>query len=312
MKSEEIKKNNHYVWAHYLRGWAENGRDVYRKTKKGVEPYSVRGVACEPHFYRISPLDDKDVEFIQVWLNKADEQLRDFHYKMLEKMIRLSCAIEVLDREDQAHKRELLLANTLENIHTTIENDFRPILDSLRQGKLSVLNSVENRNNLHSYIGHQWARTKFLRDTFIDSWRYAGDEYVRIAKKTWWFMSLVYGVNIGFNLDRFYHRKNVVWLVNKTSTPFLTSDHPVISVHPSVLDTSSGPPPDHSDFYFPISPTMAYMVNDSDMYGRGVMEATEECVDILNRNMLLRCGQTVFGSTAEVVKNTKRPKPRKA
>lgn len=312
MKSKEIKKNNHYVWAHYLRGWAKNGRDVYRKTKKGVESYSVRGVACEPHFYRISPLDDKDVEFIQVWIDQADAPLRELHYTMLEKMIYLSCAIDVLDGEDHAHKREFLLANTLENIHTTIENDFRPVLDSLRQGELSVLNSVENRNNLHSYIGHQWARTKFLRDTFIDSWSHAGDEYVRIAKKTWWFMSLVYGVNVGFNLDRSYHRKNLVWLVNKTSTPFLTSDHPVISVHPSVLDTTSGPPPSHSDFYFPISPTMAYMVNDSDTYGRGVVQATGEQVDILNRNMLLRCGQTVFGSTAEVVKNTKRPKPTKA
>lgn len=312
MKSEEIKKNNHYVWAHYLRGWAENGKDVYRRTKKGVEPYSVRGVACEPHFYRINPLDDLDVAFIQRWLDKADAHLRDFHYKLLEKMIYCSCAIEVMDREDQAHKRELLLANTLENIHTRIEDDFRPVLDALREGKLSVLNSAENRHNFHSYIGHQFSRTKFMRDAFLDSWSQVGGEHLRIAKKTWWFMSLVFGVNVGSNLDLNWGRKNVVWLVNKTATPFLTSDHPVISVHPSVLDTTNGPPPEKSDIYFPISPTMAYMINDSDMYGRGVMGATEKCVELLNRNMLLRCGQTVFGSTAAVVKNTKRPKQKTA
>lgn len=312
MKSDEIKRNNHYVWAHYLRGWAEDGKQVYRRTKKGVGPYSVRGVACEVGFYRISPLDDSDVKFIQVWIDKADHYLRQFHYSLLEKMIYCSCAINVLDDGRQAHQRELLLSNTLENIHTRIEDDFRPVLDALRNGELSVLNEIQNRNNFHSYIGHQFARTKFMRDTFVDSWRSAGDDYVKTAEKTWWFMSLVFGVNVGASIDRFYYSKNIVWLVNETGLPFLTSDQPVVNVHPTVIDTETGPPPDHTDFYFPISPTMAYMVNDSDMYGKGVVQATKECVELLNRNMLLRSDQTVFGSTAAVVQNTKRPKQKTA
>ena len=173
MKSEEIKKNNHYVWAHYLRGWAENGKDVYRRTKKGVEPYSVRGVACEPHFYRINPLDDLDVAFIQRWLDKADAHLRDFHYKLLEKMIYCSCAIEVMDREDQAHKRELLLANTLENIHTQVHPAFRmavqdglilcnPASDVMREIKRSNLWVKPKRHALT--IPQQKAFLNFLEN----------------------------------------------------------------------------------------------------------------------------------------------------
>jgi hypothetical protein len=307
-----IKRNNHYIWAHYLRGWSKNNVDIYRRTRKGVSSYPVQGLACEMDFYKISTLNDADVEFIQRWIFKADADLQEFHNAFLEKMIEHSCRISVLTEEKDIRKRELLLSNTIENIHEKIENDVKPILDALRNGKLSILNSIENRHNFHSYIGHQFTRTKFFRDTFAQAMKLSGDSAFDLTNKNWWFLSIIFGVNVGCSIDRFYYRKNVVWLVNKTDTPFLTSDNPVINVHPDVLDCEpNGVPPENTDFYFPISPTMAYMINDSDMYGVGVMEVDVSFAELLNRNILLRSDQTVFGDTADIIKKTKVPKPQK-
>ncbi|WP_368681406.1 hypothetical protein [Pseudomonas sp. URIL14HWK12:I6] len=79
-----------------------------------------------------------------------------------------------------------------------------------------------------------------------------------------------------------------------------------MNVHPTVRDKKlSGEPPSNTDFYFPISPKLVYMVNDSDTYGVGIVKAEVELVKTLNRNMLMRSSETVFGSSKEIIRNTK-------
>lgn len=309
LKSEMIKRNNHYIWAHYLKGWSKNNVDIFRRTRKGISSYPVKGLACEVDFYKISELNSADILFIQRWISKACAELQEVHKVFLADMLRLSHSIRALDGHGNARKRELLLSNTLENIHTTIEGDVKQVLDALRAGKLSMLNVAANRYNLHSYIGHQFSRTRFFRETFVEAMRLSGEEHYELANKNWWFLSVIFGVNVGYNIDLSYNHKNVVWLTNNTEVPFLTSDNPIINVHPSVVDCPpSELPPEDIDFYFPISPTMAYMINESGAYGRGVVEADIRLAELLNRNVLLRSDKTVFGDTAEIIKNTKKPR----
>nr|WP_269835878.1 DUF4238 domain-containing protein [Pseudomonas sp. MF6768] len=95
-------------------------------------------------------------------------------------------------------------------------------------------------------------------------------------------------------------------MVNDTDISFLTSDNPVINVHPSVRDKKlSGEAPTSTDLYFPISPTLAYMVNDSDTYGIGIVKADIELVKTLNKNMLMRSAETVFGNSKDIIRNTR-------
>lgn len=49
------------------------------------------------------------------------------------------------------------------------------------------------------------------------------------------------------------------------------------------------------------------MINESSAYGRGVVEADIRLAELLNRNVLLRSDKTVFGDTAEIIRNTKKP-----
>jgi hypothetical protein len=305
-----IKRKHHYLWAHFLRGWSHNQCDVYYRTAKGnIASASTKGLAREDEIYRLSPLDDDDVDLMEKWIAICDLDVQPLHRALLWKMVVLSCLLNSLCPERNKAEREALMFNTIENIHTGIENDVRPALDSLRSGNLSVLNDQAVRDNFHSYMGHQFARTKFSRGIWAKIMLNGHGASRERISKNWWLLSLMLGINVGYSIARSLPTKNVVWLRNGTTTPFVTSDNPVINVHPEVLGIREGrEAPEHTDFYFPISPTLAYMVNDSDTYGAGVVEASENLVVQLNQNILLRADETIFGSSREIIQTTKRPR----
>lgn len=306
----DIKRGNHYIWAHYLRGWSHNQRDVFHRTKKGnIQAVSTKGLGREYGFYKLTPLDNVDVKFLERWISKCDPGIKNFHYGFLRRMIVYSCLLAVLDPVKDKEKRDDITFNTIEELHTTIENDVRPTLDALRNGNFLALEEENALNNLISYMGHQFSRTKVFRN-IIDSSARSGNQAINeLMIKNNWFLAILIGVNMGYSTAMCYETKNVVWLINNTDTRFITSDNPVINVHPEVLNRKpNGIPPSHIDLYFPISPTLGYMVNDSDYWGKGKVEATNEMVVALNRQMLIRCDETVYGDSMEIIKQTKLPK----
>lgn len=306
----DIKRGNHYIWAHYLRGWSHNKRDVFHRTKKGnIQAVSTKGLGREYEFYKLTPLDNVDVEFLEYWISLCTPATRPLHYGFLKRMIVYSCVLGVLDPIKDKAKRDEITFNTIEDIHTTVENDVRPTIDALRAGNFAALHEENALNNLISYMGHQFARTKVFRNIVDSSARSDNEVINSLIKKNNWFMAILVGVNMGYSTAMYYDSKNVVWLTNNTDTRFITSDNPVINAHPSVLNRKpDGIPPLHTDLYFPISPTLAYMVNDSDYWGNGTVEATSEIAFALNRQMLIRCDETVFGDSMEIIKQTKLPK----
>lgn len=306
MKKLQIKRKNHYIWAHYLKGWSINDQDVYHRAKKGVIASSVKGLGREIDFYKMRPLEADDIHFIKQWISITDEPIRKFHNSFLEKMIAFSCVHKLLAGDEHQVERAVLVHNTIEDIHTTVEGDVCPIIDALRAGDLSILDGEAALNNFLSYIGHQFARTRHSRNSWNNSASLLGADYQRLIQRNWWFFGVLVGVNVGYNIARHYRLKKIVWMVNETDVSFLTSDNPVINVHPSIRDKQLSEEGSYrTDLYFPISPKLAYMINDSDTYGTGTIKVGIELVKILNKNMLMRSADTVFGDSKEIITSTK-------
>ncbi len=120
------------------------------------------------------------------------------------------------------------------------------------------------------------------------------------------------GINIGISLYESKDRDRHILIKNETGTPFITSDHPIINIHPTVLKKTVTEAPEHSDFYFPLSPRYAYMINHSNTYNELERCIDDETVKKLNRYIYEKSYENVFScnsKTLEEIKNHKKIQP---
>lgn len=307
-KHKHVKRNHHYVWSFYLKSWA-TGNDLFYITPKGkISQGSVKGLAKETDFYKISPLNDEDVEFIKNFSAKSPQFLQDIHMLHLADFIRLSHVSNRISNleyssEELSKIDSVIRHNSLENLHSFIENTAVEVVSKLAQGDYDCLKSKDNMIAFCSYIGHQISRTKSFKDKSMET-IYSNkassnilSSHIELLEKNWWFLSFMFGINIGCSLYQSRDQDNHVYIINKTDHPFITSDEPIINLHSSLNKLSEKEAPDFADFYIPLSPKYAYMINNSSEFNHlaNLIEADE--VMKFNTKIAEKSYKTIFGST---------------
>jgi hypothetical protein len=70
--------NQHYVWAHYLKAWAEDRFFCWRQSEKKLFPGQPKVVANERDFYKTCRLTDGDLQYLRtvVMASTRDETRR--------------------------------------------------------------------------------------------------------------------------------------------------------------------------------------------------------------------------------------------
>ncbi|MDC4599353.1 DUF4238 domain-containing protein [Acinetobacter baumannii] len=64
-KQLEQQRENHYVWANYLKNWSLNNLDVWYTTKKHkIAHDSVKAILKEKDFYRYQFITEQNLELI--------------------------------------------------------------------------------------------------------------------------------------------------------------------------------------------------------------------------------------------------------
>lgn len=311
-KWRQIKKNHHYVWAHYLSGWATKG-NVYYLTKRGkVACDSIKGLCRAREFYAINRLLPEDVAFIQRWIDKASGFLQEQHRKDLADFIRLSQVWGHISNSDQfkdiSDIEEVIRCNSLENKYAVIESEFYPVIELIKSQGISALDSTKNMIILCSYVGHQVTRTKSFRDRSIkairqDMQNFHGVEgYVHLLERNWWVLSYILGTNVGAGLFLSRDSCHHILIKNNTKKPFITGGHPVVNVHECVGRSDIDNPPDHMDLWFPIGPDLAYMVNESSNYDHLKNSINEQEVEKFNVAVARQSEGLLIGSTSEIIK----------
>ncbi|MEW5833098.1 MAG: DUF4238 domain-containing protein [Campylobacterota bacterium] len=311
-KNKQIKRNHHYVWSHYLKSWAKV-TDVFYISKKGkISKDSIKGLAKEIDFYKINPLNIDDIEYIKRFSAMSPDFLQEMHMSHLQYFIKLSNVSNTIS-QSKIYSKDLELLNnvikhnSLENLHSLFEDTAVKAINELSKGNKNILDTATNMISFCTFLGHQLTRTKRMKERSSDAINMSMPftNEALLFEKNWWFLSFMLGINVGWSLYESKTRNKHIYITNNTDIPFITSDNPIINVHSSVKGLNEFEAPEYADFFIPLSPKYAYMINDSSDYDHLELSISAEEVKNFNQAIYEKSHKTVFASEESALKDMK-------
>lgn len=313
-KDLQAKKRHHHVWANYLARWGSGTNNVFYTTKTGkIGHDSVRAIAVDNYFYKTTTLNNKHIEVIKGFSHQSPKRLHQQHMSYLNEFLKMQ-QLEAIYRSSNVHNQEVELhlhamrCNLLEDLHASHEETALPILAALAEQNLDVLQDEQQMIDFMIFFGHQISRTKTFRDSIIHVLPRRNTLEIEVADAmvhSWWFLSYMFGMSLGLSFFAGRHKDIHALLINHTALPFITSDQPIVNVHSCVSETEFAAP-EHSDFYYPISPQVAYIICDSERFAPGKNEVDEATVLELNTKVASQSLAHIIGDTESAIQPFKK------
>lgn len=238
----------------------------------------------------------------------SPESIQQQHMSYLGDFLKLQQA-EAIYRRSGVRSQEVeqhlhaLKCNLLENLHASHEQAVQPVLEALADEQLEILQNKQHMIEFMAFFGHQFCRTKPFRDVVIRSLVRRNAMEIGVADAVthaWWFMSYMFGMSFGHSLYLSRHEDKHALLINDTSVPFITSDHPIVNVHPCVSETTFIAP-EHADLYYPISPRIAYIICNSGRFISGRNTIDEATVVELNTKLASQAMVHIVGNSESAI-----------
>ena len=300
------KKLHHKVARFYLKAWDEQSRDadhaqVFCLQTGGIERLNVRNVAAENHFYRLRELSEQDAKFIRdLAIADSPEGLREVHEQLLWSFSLPHIAKRELEASGHATPELLgqvdgVIREMNENLHTSIENDFKPSLEAMLAGDLSFYGATAKASVFCRGLAAQYLRTDFVKKA-RRIWRERDFELLeRIANV----LVHIYSINLGRSLYIDRDRYKIVLLENASEVPFVTADQPVINIAASPFEME---PPEKFELYYPLSPKKAMLLAEpSSVHFPRDRHVGAISVNVYNSHMAAHSYQQIYGSTQQVL-----------
>ena len=310
-KINQIKKKHHYVWSYYLKNWTVDNNIFYITKKGNIARDSVKGLSREDSFYKINALAKEDIAYIKRWSSFSPDHLRDIHESHISDFYRASMFIRYSESQPKNHDLQraglALQHNILENYHSGIEKSVLEVVDLLKSGNISVFSDKKKMVSLCSFLGHQLTRTKGFKEksthaiTFKLSKTEAGAKCAALTERNWWFLSFMFGINIGSSLYLNKENCNFILLENNTDITFITSDRPVINIHPTIETLGKYDSPEEMDLYFPVSPKYALIISESSAYNDMNENLNESDVHLLNLRVVNSADSTIYTNSETTI-----------
>lgn len=306
MKSQVVKTKHHYVWSYYLKNWSKNNKDIYYLTTKGkIALDSTKGLARENYFYKIGDIKSTDIPVLESFIKPCSEDIKKIHRDFFNNIYLTQLLTkEIKDDKHRIQLEKQLNSNTFENYLSEIEKNGKHFVDKLTNNEHIDFSVKENVFNLTYFLGHQFTRTKKIKDIIsmadsseIDS--HTKEMFRDAFNRNWWFICSVLAVNVAKSLALDPKLKIQV-IENKSSTKFITSDQPVVNIHE---DGSNG---NDIDLYYPLSPIKALIVGTSADRYSSEDEVNERQADELNRKLSTQASSTLYGESEEDIRRYKK------
>jgi hypothetical protein len=302
------KKLHHFVPRFYLRSWAEKEKIHCLQDGRVYRP-NVRNVCATNYFYTLQRLSAEDMTFLrEAIITGSPNALKETHEQMVRILMLPYVAKERLEHLGGAGSAGIAEADRLivelnENLHTDIEDQFRPFLDGMIAGDISFLTDVAKTAVFYWCLAVQYARTNHVKQ--VD--RLPSDRaamYRRLANP----LVHMVATNVGCSLFVDRERYSLVLLQNSSSTPFVTADQPIINI--ACPPNNDLEVPTKFELYYPLSPTKAMLLLEP---GSGNQPSTTAISETAARQYNLRlaahANRQVLATSATVLEEIRRELP---
>jgi Protein of unknown function (DUF4238) len=196
-----------------------------------------------------------------------------------------------------------VIAEMNENLHTSIEEDFKPYLDSMLAGNLKFYSDQAAAPVFFRGIAAQYLRTNQIKRARITMRADKLETFQRVVNV----LVHILAINVGFNLYCDRKRYKIFLLNNATDVPFIAADQPVINIAANPKETK---PPDKFELYYPLSPTKAMLlVEPSSSHAPDSSSVTAMSAHLYNLHMSAHSYQQIFASSLQELESVRSDLP---
>lgn len=293
------KRHQHYVWKAYLRPWSVNDQ-IWCHRDGNIFSTNLKGVAQQRDFYRLQELTENDISIItrvaingtkNILLREVNaEWIRSFQaiFKIKKNFERIG--MKNVELEKLIDKN---INNLEEDLHSHIETESVPYLNSLNARDTSLFHDDEKYMKFCYFLAIQYLRTNKIKQNLV---RNIGDVADGHIKRSLGVIRHIYATNIAWSIFANKHSDNFkpTLLLNSSSINFIAGDQPIINTHAVISGYSEIV--NDVEFYYPISPNIALIISKDRFCGEGdQVKINEEQVVFFNKLIASSAEEQIFG-----------------
>ena len=295
------KKLHHFVPRFYLRAWAQK-EHIYCLQEGTIRRPNLRNVCAENYFYGLQHLSDEDIAFLRkAIIDGSPDALKSSHEQLTRTLMLPYLAKQRLNASGGAASPAMaeaarMIVELNENLHTGMEDRFRPYLSSMLAGDLSFLQDASEAAVFLWCLAIQYARTNHVKRVqhLLDSNR--AELYRRLANP----LVHIIAANVGCSLFAERERFTVVLLENSSATPFITADQPIINI--ASKPNNDLILPTRFELYYPLSPIKAMLLLEpASDYLPSSLSVSGSAAHLYNQRLAARAHRQVLATGPTVL-----------
>jgi len=301
------KRRQHYVWQNYLKPFCYQEKMVYCLINQQVKGISTKDVAVQKDIYRLKELSKSEAEFLVHLFEAKDINLiNDLNrnwIKIFNVVFEIKNDTTIGSNAEIDTKIDDLEQNLSEDLHMSIEDSGFAYLDYLYKEDTSFFLKDDDRAKFLLFLMVQYCRTIKMKEGIsgIDGRGHLAFD------KAWNIMVFIMATNVGMRIYAEKDQWELIGLRNSTTTPFITSDQPIINLHvKDKPEDNAKLSDDEFELYYPVTPSFAVVLKKKKLSYMEYNNIDEQKISLLNHKIKKESFHHLFSNSyvyLESIKN---------
>lgn len=258
------------------------------------------GVAQQRDFYRLQELTESDIDLItRIAINGTKNTLLKeanagwIHSFQMVFKIKANFEKHGIKNAEIEKFIDEAINNIEEDLHSHIETESAPHLESLKTRDASLFHDDEKYMEFCHFLAIQYLRTNKIKKNLV---RNIGDLAGGYIERALGVIRHIYATNLAWSIYAKKHGDNFkpTLLLNNSSRSFIAGDQPIINTH--AVKSGYAEIVDDVEFYYPISPNTSLIISKDYFCGTDdQVEINEEQADYFNNLIAASAEEQIFG-----------------